>query len=384
MVGIIIDRNKKVLVIFIALLTIYHLVRLCFSDYNVDEYHYIVYGSDLCPECIQLKRSLKELEVDFEYRPLNNETFLKEFLEIARILSLLTERNGTIHIPFVIAVTQDQKQIVFLASITNVEDLIRLIEAYEKTRKALFRDSQGNLLIIKEDVEESIIDIITGRKFLEEVRMKIGMKFLISLALSDSINPCTCIIYATFLALISTIYGDIRRVITHGLLFIMGIILGYLCLGVILFYTTLYIPRIIITLLGISFGVYSIITGVTKKPKLIAPKRTYRLLYKVTSIMMTLAISLLISFSLLPCSSGPYIIAIKVLTEIMKISKAILYLVIYNIVFVLPLFLILVMILVGCKVDKVRNVLIKCYTTLSVVAGIFLIMLSILYYIKST
>jgi len=120
------------------------------------------------------------------------------------------------------------------------------------------------------------------------------------------------------------------------------------------------------------------VTGIMRKPKIIAPRKSYDLLYKVTTTISAFGIGLLISLSLLPCSAGPYIIAIKMLSEI-NVIEALPYIIVYNFIFVLPLIFVLTMTCMGLKIDMVREVLAKKYKHLSVVAGILLIILSTLF-----
>ena len=43
----------------------------------------IIYGSDLCPDCVQCKADLDKAGVSYEYRPIaENLLYLKEFLTI--------------------------------------------------------------------------------------------------------------------------------------------------------------------------------------------------------------------------------------------------------------------------------------------------------------
>jgi len=365
------------------LLALCYYFTLTSSDEDgVTKYHYVIYGSNLCPECVRFRGELEKLAVDFEYRPLEKENYMREFLEIMRILSMLTGRNETIRIPFVVAMMQDRSHIAFLATVTNINDLKNMIRIYEEQKKPIFRNIQGDLLVVKEDIERILFNVVVEGVSEEKgeiaYRVEVNIGFLIMLALSDSVNPCTFLIYITLLMLLSLKYNSVRRVIRVGLSFIMGILVGYVCLGIALFRITMFIPKAIIVVLGITLGVYSIVTGIMRKPKIIAPRKSYDLLYKVTTTISAFGIGLLISLSLLPCSAGPYIIAIKMLSEI-NVIEALPYIIVYNFIFVLPLIFVLTMTCMGLKIDMVREVLAKKYKHLSVVAGILLIILSTLF-----
>jgi glutaredoxin-related protein len=66
----------------------------------------IIYGTDLCKDCIQCKKDLDGAGILYEYRDISaNLMFLKEFLEIRDTCALFEEvkRNGYIGIPTLLA-----------------------------------------------------------------------------------------------------------------------------------------------------------------------------------------------------------------------------------------------------------------------------------------
>jgi len=501
-------RHSHILLFLLLIITcvVLNTCTIKATEEELADYYYVVYGSDLCPECVKFKKELKAALLDFEYRPLENETYQHQLLAIAQVLGL----NETPTIPFIIIMTSDLDRLVALGTVLSLHDLEVLIDQYAKDSRPIFRTIRGQVIALSNDVERKIIAIVKGSTIpaleerpseeiqlgryrivmfsvplchaceeakkvftsrgiqveeydiskprnldmfytikrivnspsLEEVPLSImfaedkliaiidgkvessvidlilsesehkgvryyrlgelkelpheqvelvlealrgeyiirehpNVGYLVALALSDSINPCTFLVYTAFLILLNLRYGKGWKVLGSGLSFILGIIVGYMGLGIAMYHTIVFIPKVIVVMIGVGFGLYSIVTGALEKPKLIAPKRSFRLLYRALGIIAAFGIGLMISFSLLPCSAGPYLVAIKTLASL-SLQEALLYLILYNVIFVVPLFLILISAYVGLSVTRARELVAKYYRHLSIIAGALLIMLSIM------
>jgi len=78
--------------------------------------------------------------------------------------------------------------------------------------------------------------------------------------------------------------------------------------------------------------------------------------------LASLLVGLAISFFLLPCTSGPYIVILGLLAKTKRFYKALNYLIIYNLVFILPMILITLAVYFGLdpkKLEKIREKNIK-------------------------
>jgi len=159
---------------------------------------------------------------------------------------------------------------------------------------------------------------------------------MVFLALLDSVNPCTLTIYGLFLV------GELsmkKRVAGPGLLFIAVIYVGYLVIGLGLFYLSMYIPQKILGLLAIILGAYNILDIIRG-----GEEYKCRVCDKLSGIgkamgnpyVMALVLSLISVTVLLPCTSGPLVAFIAVLkTSIPRLAY--LLLPIYVAIFSLPL-----------------------------------------------
>ncbi len=206
----------------------------------------------------------------------------------------------------------------------------------------------------------------------------------ISLAAVDSINPCTIYLYILLL-IAASVTGialekkiTIRRVVSIGLAFILAVMVGYIILGLGLITVLSMVPKLVFTAVGVGFGSWTIYSGLTGKEKVVAKRKVVKLLpHASKSVLLSILLGLLATFTLLPCSVGPYIVFTGVVSKLPLVSAAPLLL-LYNIIFVLPLVAVLVAILLGISRSKIRELIIKHNRLLSIASGILLIIVIVI------
>jgi cytochrome c biogenesis protein CcdA len=211
-----------------------------------------------------------------------------------------------------------------------------------------------------------------------------------TLALADSVNPCAIAVLAMVLVVILIQNPDKRKKILYaGLAFISAVYIGYLFYGVVivqilrsfnewilnyspLFYNGFAILAMIIGALNIKdYFIYKPGGIATEMPIFMRPK-VKRMIQKRTSPGGAFVIGFLVTLFLLPCTIGPYIIASGILCE-KGILGSFPWLLYYNLVFVLPMLIIVGLISVGfTKVDKVSGWKDRNIRILHLVAGILL------------
>jgi cytochrome c biogenesis protein CcdA len=102
------------------------------------------------------------------------------------------------------------------------------------------------------------------------------------------------------------------------------------------------------------------------------------LIGRVTSIPGAFLIGFVVSLFLLPCTSGPYIVILGLLAKATTKSYAIILLIFYNLIFVLPMILITLALFFGLtttkKAEKLRQ---KKLKILHLIAGIIILCLGI-------
>ncbi|ASJ08998.1 electron transporter [Thermococcus siculi] len=194
-----------------------------------------------------------------------------------------------------------------------------------------------------------------------------------TLALSDSINPCTFVIYTMLLIALSVREVSRKRLYLVGLSFVVAVYASYYLLGIGLLYLGSYIPLWMAGAFAVVFGVYTIATGLMEKSR-VGNKSDLR--RKMFSSDATLAgafiLGIIVSTTLLPCSAGSYLVYATIIAHASK-TVAFLLLGLYNIIFVLPLLVILLAMGSVTESKRFSQAMVRRSRELSVVAGLLLV-----------
>lgn len=169
-------------------------------------------------------------------------------------------------------------------------------------------------------------------------------------ALADSVNPCT---FAVLVLLLGTLLvaGRKGKVLSAGLAFTGAIYISYYLMGIGIFSAiqAAGIQRqfiLVVSSLAILLGLWNMkdFFAYGKWFTIEVPKRWRPTLKRITASVVTVpgafAVGVLDSLFLLPCSSGPYIAILALLSKTASRSQGLLYLLLYNFIFVLPLLVI--------------------------------------------
>ena len=179
---------------------------------------------------------------------------------------------------------------------------------------------------------------------------KLTLPVVITAAAVDAINPCA---FAVLIILLTTILAakQRRKVITAGLAFSFSIYISYFLMGLGLysaiqaaglthmFYAVVAVLAILIGLFNLKDYLWYGKWFVMEVPQSWRPKMKM-LLKGVTSVPGAFLIGFVVSLFLLPCTSGPYIVILGLLARATTRNVAILYLLFYNFIFVLPMLII--------------------------------------------
>lgn len=217
-----------------------------------------------------------------------------------------------------------------------------------------------NLIIVKNNQTYVITDENVKSK-LEElfIEESVNLPFiaLISLALSDSINACTFAVFTALLLITLNTLGKNRAIII-GTCFISAIFISYYLLGLGLIRFFALIPNIgkIVSILGIFIGVFNIVRGLrpdfkSPLPKTIRKFITPQIDESFLSPIASFFLGLIISLTLLPCTGGPYLIGVILLASLEPIQKYA-YLALYNVIFIAPLIIILLLISLSAECSR--------------------------------
>jgi cytochrome c biogenesis protein CcdA len=215
------------------------------------------------------------------------------------------------------------------------------------------------------------------------------------LALADSVNPCAIAVLAMILITILIQNPEKKkRVLYAGLAFISAVFIGYIFYGLILVqffkifaeflgnssgyvYNGLAILAMILGALNIKdFFLYKKGSFATEMPIFLRPK-VKRIIEKATSISGAFAIGFLVTLFLLPCTIGPYIVASGLISGL-KFIQTIPWLLYYNIIFLIPMIIIVLIVYFGfARVEDVSGWKEKNIRKLHLFAGILLFLVGL-------
>ncbi len=217
---------------------------------------------------------------------------------------------------------------------------------------------------------------------------------IVSLALVDAINPCA---FAVLLLMLTAILAynprDKKNLILSGLVFIASIFLMYLFYGLVIIKFMILVQAITSVRVFVYkiFGILAIILGVlnikdfisykpgslgTEMPLFMRPKVKV-MINKITSPIGAFSIGIFVTLFLLPCTIGPYVIGCGLLS-VQGLMKSLPLLILYNFIFVLPMFFILIFVVIGFrKVDDISAWKEKNINKLHLSAGVVMLLLGV-------
>ncbi|MBU0471652.1 MAG: cytochrome c biogenesis protein [Nanoarchaeota archaeon] len=222
----------------------------------------------------------------------------------------------------------------------------------------------------------------------ENLAQTLTIPAVISAAAVDAINPCA---FAVLIILLTTILASHRkkRALFSGLAFSISIFISYFLMGIGLysaiqatglthkFYLVMAVLAIVLGLFNLKdylwYGKWFVMEVPLKwRPNL------KKLIKGVTSIPGAFFIGFVVSLFLLPCTSGPYIVILGLLSKVATKNYALTLLVLYNIIFVLPMILITFAVYFGITTtEKAEELRQKKLKALHLIAGLIILCLGI-------
>jgi len=210
-------------------------------------------------------------------------------------------------------------------------------------------------------------------------------------ALIDSVSLCAMtILLLTIGFLFST--GQFRPAIFKiGFSYILGIFLTYLLIGLGIL-RALYVfntPNFMAKIGALILIVFGIITFINEffpafPIKLKIPQSVHQRLAKQmlkATFMSAFVLGILVGLFAFPCTGGPYLSVLGLLHDGATYFKGLLYLIYYNLVFILPLVVILLIASNKILLDKVQALREKKGTNLKFISGLAMIILGIIIFL---
>ncbi len=358
---------------------------------------FLVYGTKECPNC---KRIIRELSEAY-----GNESFLffdikeKENLDRAlQILDMIYNIGKTPETPLVgvfwnnslLAVTVGYTPVNFWFEVLN--DTIResVLIAWEGkvignlTNKETISALENLFMGFQKENETQSTTVIEEEKPLGEI-----LPGVILAAAADSVNPCVFSIFLVLTILSVQTVGK-KRGTWVGLAFLLTIYLSYFLLGLGLRTILSRLLEsyswilVVIGAVAIAFGGYEVFSAIATPFKSILPGPLKRITAEKVeeigtkaSIAGAFGLGILLSFTLLPCSWGPYLVTVGLIAGL-PFGKQVMVLLLYNFVFVLPLALVLLAInLFGVKLRTLKYWRGTKFPLMKLVAGILLVLVGV-------
>jgi len=341
---------------------------------------YLFYGQG-CPHCIQAKVFLDEINEEHpQLNIIEKEIYFNQ--ENRELFEQISSSYGE-EIQGVPTIFIDEK--IFVGFSNSIADSLReeiehCVNAlcmtplkHEETEETLLLEAESSPL---EDPEKT------------KLKRTITIPAVISAAAVDAINPCA---FAVLIILLTTILAtkSKRSALSAGLAFTLSIYISYLLMGIGLYsainatgisHTFYAIVAVLAILLGLFnlkdylwYGKWFIMEVPMKwRPKLKA------LIRGVTSVPGAFLIGFIVSLFLLPCTSGPYIVILGLLAKTVTKNFAFFLLLLYNLVFILPMLIITLAVYFGfTSTEKAEQWRQSRLRVLHLIAGIILILLGL-------
>jgi len=235
-----------------------------------------------------------------------------------------------------------------------------------------------------------IYDANSTSDFSQEELNKLSLIAVIGAALVDSINPCAIAVLLILMGAL-LIAGNKKKAIKSGFAFTISIYISYFLFGLGLFSA--------IQISGLSYwfykiiGILAILIGlanikdyfwyggggfVMEIPRDWRPKLK-EMLGKVTSPFGAFLMGFIVCLFELPCTGGPYIVILGLLADKMTLWASIPLLLLYDLVFILPLIVITLLIYFGfANVENATKWKDNNLKVLHLVAGVIMLVLGIL------
>lgn len=215
-----------------------------------------------------------------------------------------------------------------------------------------------------------------------------AIPIIISTALVDSINPCAIGVLILLMSTLLALSRDKKKMLITGLIYILVVYITYFLAGIGLL---LFIQRFnLAELIGVIVGIIIVILGLIEIKDFwwygkgislsISYKRSKQIEKMVKKITIPGAIFLgvFVSAVELPCTGGPYLAITTLLSKLGFNLTIISYLLLYNLIFIMPLIFLLFLVYFGTKIIRLQKWKQKNRRWMRLITGLVLILLGVL------
>lgn len=189
---------------------------------------------------------------------------------------------------------------------------------------------------------------------------------VIATAAIDSINPCAIGVLILMISVMLAGKQSTKRMLLLGSLYVSSVLAVYLLAGIGLTYYFSTLPLALAEYISIAVGVLIIFAGLLEIKEFFWYGRWFSLTIpgafakkihnyaSKTTIFGVIFLGAFVSAVELPCTGAPYLAIITLLSQNFDLT-AFMLLVLYNIVFVSPLIIILLLVASGVKLHEIKK-----------------------------
>lgn len=200
----------------------------------------------------------------------------------------------------------------------------------------------------------------------------------------DSINPCAIGVLILMISVLLGSRASTKRMLLLGTLYISTVFMTYLLAGLGLIYFFVNMPLLLTEYISIGVGTLIVLAGLIEMKdffwygrgfSLSIPPEYAKKLHDYTkhaTIPGVLFVGFFVAGVELPCTGAPYLAIITLLSQYFD-ATAVFLLILYNLIFVAPLFIILFLVAAGKKIYDIKRWKQKNKPYMRLVSGVLLI-----------
>lgn len=202
----------------------------------------------------------------------------------------------------------------------------------------------------------------------------------------DSINPCAIGVLILMISVLMASKQSIGRMLLLGGLYIFSVLVVYFLAGLGLIYYFISLPLVITEYISIAVGTLIILAGILEIKdyfwygqgfSLSIPTMFVKKIHDYalkTTIPGVILLGAFVSAVELPCTGAPYLAIITLLSQYFDFT-AFMLLIFYNIIFVMPLVVILLLVVTGKKLYDIKKWKQKYRSYMRLLIGLLLVLM---------
>ncbi|MBM3199801.1 hypothetical protein FJZ53_02600 [Candidatus Woesearchaeota archaeon] len=349
-----------------------------YTNHNPDSICVIYFYGTGCPKCAEIKPFIDDLEKKYGDKIHINKLEVSHNLENYNMYS---KYCGVQNIPL------EARGIPMIA----VGDKFfmgpkQIKEGLEPEVKKLL-DSGVRVCPLPDEMGCHAVDVKKGETDPVASTKKITWPLILGAGLVDGINPCAFAVLLFLLTFLLGISSTRKRMIKAGIAYIVAVYATYLLAGLGLL-TAIQISgmsRIIVK----AAAVFALFAGLVnikdyfwygKGFSLEIPKSKKGVIEEWTkkaNMPAAIVLGFLVSMFELPCTGGVYLAILAMLANTVTKAVALGYLLVYNVMFILPLVIILLLVTKGMKAEHIESWRNAKKNWMRLVMGLLLVLLGV-------